>query len=194
MQRLGGRVTRALPLVPGSAATLPGGRAVAELAAEPGVRAVTPDREVRVQGAAAAGQVRSVYPKVVRGRPGLAAGSHRAGVTVALVDTGVASVPDLAGRLVPITEGLGQPKPCKNLSGELNCDDAYGHGTFVAGLIAGNGASSGGKWKGVAPGARVLSVSPAAPSTRATPTTSTAPTGRGAAPRWPPAWSPAPSR
>jgi hypothetical protein len=66
VQRLGGRVTRALPLVAGFAATLPGGRAVAELAAEPGVRAVTPDREVRVQGAAAAGQVRSVYPKVVR--------------------------------------------------------------------------------------------------------------------------------
>jgi hypothetical protein len=34
-----------------------------------------------------------------------------------MIDTGVASVPDLAGRLVPITEGVGQDKPCKNLSG-----------------------------------------------------------------------------
>ena len=48
--------------------------------------------------------------------------------------------------------------PCKNLSGELDCNDRYGHGTFIAGLVAGNGASSGGKWKGVAPEASVLSV------------------------------------
>ena len=46
----------------------------------------------------------------------------------------------------------------KNLSGELDCNDRYGHGTFIAGLVAGNGASSGGKWKGVAPEASVLSV------------------------------------
>jgi serine protease AprX len=158
VQRLGGRVTRALPLVAGFAATLPGGRAVAELAAEPGVRAVTPDREVRVQGSASSGQVRSVYPKTVRADRVWQRGVTGQGVTVAVIDTGIASVPDLAGRLVPIAEGVGQAQPCKNLSGELNCDDAYGHGTFIAGLIAGNGASSGGRWKGVAPGASVLSV------------------------------------
>jgi serine protease AprX len=158
VQRLGGRVTRALPLVAGFAATLPGARAVAELAASPGVRAVTPDRKVRVQAAASTTQVRSVYTKTVRAEDVWRRGVTGQGVTVALVDTGVASVPDLAGRLVTVTEGVDKDKPCKNLSGELDCDDAYGHGTFIAGLIAGTGASSGGKWKGVAPGARVLSV------------------------------------
>jgi serine protease AprX len=158
VQRLGGRVTRALPIVAGFAATLPGGRAAADLARQPGVRTVTPDREVRVQGMATGGQIRSVYPKVVRADDAWRNGVTGQGVTVAVVDTGIAEVPDLAGRVVQITEGLGPPKPCKNLSGELNCDDAYGHGTFVAGVIAGNGASSGGRWKGVAPGARVLSV------------------------------------
>jgi len=155
--RLGGRVTDALPIVAGFAASLPGW-AVAKLARSPGVLAVTPDRRVHVQGTASGSQVRSVYPKVVRADKAWQQGVTGSGVTVAVVDTGVASVPDLAGRLVPVTEGLGQPKPCKNLSGELNCNDAYGHGTFIAGLIAGNGASSGGKWKGVAPGARILSV------------------------------------
>jgi serine protease AprX len=160
VQRLGGRVTRALPIVAGFAAVLPGGRALADLAREPGVRAVSPDRTVRVQGSMAAvgGQIRSVYPKVVRADDAWRNGVTGQGVTVAVVDTGIADVPDLAGRIVQINEGLGPPKPCKNLSGELNCDDAYGHGTFVAGVIAGNGASSGGRWKGVAPGARVLSV------------------------------------
>jgi serine protease AprX len=160
VQRLGGRVTRALPIVAGFAAVLPGGRALADLAREPGVRTVAPDRTVRVQGtmAAAGSQIRSVYPKVVRADDAWRNGVTGQGVTVAVVDTGIAEVPDLAGRIVPIAGGLGPPKPCKNLSGELNCDDAYGHGTFVAGVIAGNGASSGGRWKGVAPGARVLSV------------------------------------
>ena len=33
-----------------------------------------------------------------------------------------------------------------------NTDQLYGHGTFVAGVIAGNGSLSGGKFSGVAPG------------------------------------------
>jgi serine protease AprX len=158
VQRLGGRVTRALPIVAGFAATLPGGRALADLARVPGVRTVTPDRQVHVQGTASGSQIRSVYPKVVRADDAWRSGVTGQGVTVAVVDTGIADVPDLAGRIVQIPDGLGPPRPCKNLSGDLTCDDAYGHGTFVAGVIAGSGASSGGRWKGVAPGARVLSV------------------------------------
>jgi serine protease AprX len=160
VRRLGGRVTRALPIVAGFAATVPG-PAVAELARLPGVRAVSPDGRVRVQGAAGAGGgVRSAYPKVVRADAAWKRGVTGRGVTVAVVDTGVAAgVPDLAGRLVPVTDDLtGQSAPCKNLSGELSCDDSYGHGTFIAGLIAGGGASSGGRWKGVAPEASILSV------------------------------------
>ena len=46
-----------------------------------------------------------------------------------------------------------------DLSGEGNpFQDSYGHGTFVAGLIAGNGASSKGAYKGEAPGANLVSV------------------------------------
>ena len=36
--------------------------------------------------------------------------------------------------------------------------DGYGHGTFVAGLIAGSGAASGGTYAGVAPAAQILDV------------------------------------
>jgi serine protease AprX len=45
-----------------------------------------------------------------------------------------------------------------NLSGENSCDDSYGHGTFMAGLIAGSGAASGGEYRGVAPGSQIVSV------------------------------------
>jgi serine protease AprX len=134
---------------------------VGELARLPGVRAVTPDGRVRVQAAApGSSTIRSVYPKVVRADAAWRRGVTGRGVTVAVLDTGVApTVPDLAGRLVQVTDDpTGRTAPCKNLSGELDCSDRYGHGTFIAGLVAGNGASSGGQWKGVAPEASILSV------------------------------------
>src|SRR5207302_4749949 len=40
-----------------------------------------------------------------------------------------------------------------------NTDQVYGHGTFVAGLIAGNGQQSSGKYAGVAPNANILGLS-----------------------------------
>jgi serine protease AprX len=159
VRRLGGQVTRALPIVAGFAATVPAA-AVGELARLAGIRAVTPDDEVRVQGAATTSTIKSVYPKVVKADAAWTRGVTGRGVTVAVLDTGVApGLPDLAGRLVQVRNDLtGRTEPCKNLSGELDCNDRYGHGTFIAGLVAGNGASSGGKWKGVAPEASVLSV------------------------------------
>jgi serine protease AprX len=159
VRRLGGQVTRALPIVAGFAATVPAA-AVGELTRLPGVRAVTPDGRVRVQATApSTSNVRSVYPKTIKADAVWKRGVTGRGVTVAVLDTGVANLPDLSGRLVRVTDDLtGQTTPCKNLSGELDCNDRYGHGTFIAGLIAGNGASSGGRWKGVAPEARILSV------------------------------------
>jgi serine protease AprX len=159
VRRLGGQVTRALPIIAGFAATVPAAVA-GDLARLPGVRAVTPDDRVRVQGTASGGGISSVYPKVVRADAAWQRGVTGQGVTVAVLDTGVApNLPDLAGRLVQVRDdATGQTKPCKNLSGELDCSDRFGHGTFIAGLVAGNGTSSGGKWKGVAPGASILSV------------------------------------
>ncbi|HEV3398200.1 MAG TPA: S8 family serine peptidase [Actinomycetes bacterium] len=159
VRRLGGQVTRALPIVSGFAATVPAAT-VDALARLAGVRAVTPDDEVRVQGAASDSTIKSVYPKVVKADTAWKRGITGRGVTVAVLDTGVApGLPDLAGRLVQVrNDQTGRTEPCKNLSGELDCNDRYGHGTFIAGLVAGNGASSGGKWKGVAPEASILSV------------------------------------
>jgi serine protease AprX len=88
------------------------------------------------------------------------------GVTVAVLDTGVnAAHNDLAGKVVqnvrlsdsqsaPI--GFINPNPVENL---VNTDLVSGHGTFVAGLIAASGVSSGGKYNGVAPGANILGLS-----------------------------------
>jgi serine protease AprX len=109
--------------------------------------------------AAGTDQPRSVYTEAVGAESVWKDGMDGSGVTVALIDTGVASVPDLAGRLVSVTDAAtGSVSPCVNLSGENGCGDSYGHGTFMAGLIAGTGASSDGEFRGVAPGARIVSL------------------------------------
>jgi subtilisin family serine protease len=72
------------------------------------------------------------------------------GVTVAVIDSGIdKNHPDLVGRVVAE----------KNfLSDEITADDLLGHGTMVAGIIAGSGAASNGKYKGIAPGADLINV------------------------------------
>jgi subtilisin family serine protease len=75
------------------------------------------------------------------------AGLDGTGVTVAVLDTGIdTNHPDLADR---VTESV-------NFSAAKDAIDHFGHGTHVASTIAGSGAASGGRYKGVAPGAKLL--------------------------------------
>ncbi|MFA5908049.1 MAG: S8 family peptidase [Vicinamibacterales bacterium] len=71
------------------------------------------------------------------------------GVGIAVIDSGIAPMPDLWGRIAAFydfTAGGAAASP----------SDAYGHGTHVAGLIAGSGALSLGAYPGIAPGARLI--------------------------------------
>jgi serine protease AprX len=156
---LGGRVTIDLPIVDGFAATVPAA-AIPALATNPEVRAITLDRVMQVNATNSnSSNVKSVYRKSVRADDLNNAGFTGRGVTVALIDTGVSDVPDLTGRIVPVTDDItGTTTACQNMTNESTCDDTFGHGTFIAGVIAGNGASSGGTYKGVAPEARILAV------------------------------------
>ena len=158
----GGTVTADLPIVSGIAALVPTS-ALETLQAAPGVRAVTPNEPVHVAettSPSADPDLRSVVPDEV-GVPRLWAEGYRgSGVNIALIDTGVSPVSDLAGRVVRVRDpqGTNSDVDCVNFSGETGCQDSYGHGTFVAGLIAGSGASSGGRFTGVAPDAGIVSV------------------------------------
>ena len=161
VQSAGGRVLDRLSLIGGVSATLPVGTVLA-----PAFR-VVPDSPLRVAGkdgedsgnrgggngngkdnkegsgggdTPAAAGVRSVL--------GLGRNGHEGrGVTVAVVDTGVANVADLAGRVTHV-----------DVTDSQQGGDGYGHGTFVAGLVAGDGSSSDGAYAGVAPEAKILDV------------------------------------
>lgn len=143
------RVTRELPAVGGVAATAAKRRAGEVWAAVTaagtkvgaaggvdriwldGRRRITLDRSVPQIGAPAAHQ----------------AGLTGRGVRVAVLDTGLdATHPDLAGRVAQ----------ARNFTEEAAPGDVVGHGTHVASIVAGSGAASGGRHRGVAPDATLL--------------------------------------
>ena len=149
--RLGGRVDTFLPIVDGVSARLPAG-SVDELRIDPGVRSVSTNDPVAFEGTADR-SISHRIQKVIRSDKLWSQGISGAGTTVALLDTGIyAAHPDLAGRVVH----------CEDLTSEAGteaeCADTFGHGTFMAGLIAGDGTSSNGKYVGAAPGATLVSV------------------------------------
>ncbi|WP_424217115.1 S8 family peptidase (plasmid) [Streptomyces sp. BI20] len=97
-----------------------------------GVRKATLDKSVRQIGADKAWQ----------------AGLDGTGVKIAVLDTGVDEThPDLKGQVVAE----------KNFTESPDTEDRVGHGTHVASIAAGTGAGAGGAYKGVAPGAKLIS-------------------------------------
>jgi serine protease AprX len=71
------------------------------------------------------------------------------GIGVAVVDSGIGAHADLGSRVVAAVD----------FNPDVNgTDDAYGHGTAVAGIIAGDGTSSGGNYIGIAPQANLINL------------------------------------
>ncbi|HTI24026.1 MAG TPA: S8 family peptidase [Kutzneria sp.] len=104
-----------------------------------GISRITLDRKAHVTLDQSAPQV---------GAPAAwAAGLDGTGTTVGIVDTGIDPThPDLAGAVADAA----------NFTDDPDTTDGYGHGTHVASIIAGTGKASGGRYRGIAPGAKLL--------------------------------------
>ncbi|WP_456366597.1 S8 family serine peptidase [Thermococcus sp.] len=77
-------------------------------------------------------------------------GYNGSGITIAIIDTGIdASHPDLKGKVIGWKDFV---------NGRSSPYDDNGHGTHVSSIAAGTGAASGGKYKGMAPGAKLVGI------------------------------------
>jgi serine protease AprX len=147
---VGGTVTQELPIVGGFAAKVPA-RSLGLLRSLPGViKDVTDAGKIHFEGSYGqnTGIASAIYPTVVGADKAWRYGWTGSNVGIAVIDTGINNTGDLAGRVVH----------SEDFSGEGDGVDRFGHGTFIGGLIAGNGAASAGGVRGVAPHANLISL------------------------------------
>ena len=153
VEQAGGLVTARLEIIDGVAATLSAG-AAAQLRANSELVQIFPDAQV--QSAAGGNKIPATdYPDVVGADTVWGQGVTGEGITVAVVDTGLANHPgvekDLNGNnrivaWIDFVEDKHNPK------------DRNGHGTHVAGIIANSNIGKDGEWNGVAPGVNLAGV------------------------------------
>lgn len=154
--RARGTLKRDLALVNGFSARLPA-REVQKLLARGDIRAISLDAPMYASTINTR-QLLNTYNFAVNA-PDLwnpPASATGRGVAVAVIDSGVNPVADLAGRIVArvhIDNNDGEPDDDKD-----DATDNNGHGSHVAGIIAGNGALSGGQYIGIAPEAQIVDV------------------------------------
>jgi subtilisin family serine protease len=166
LEALGGSVVTELPVIEGFSAEI-GSGAVELLEATDGVRQVTPD--ARIELASTAGSASGVPMAVLTGRVLDVDSLWRRGITgdgvgVALIDSGVTPVGGLDA------DGKVLNGPDLSFDGgfdNLRHLDMYGHGTHLAGIIAGSDpgmpARPTDRWlrsnfAGIAPGAHIVNV------------------------------------
>jgi len=161
VRELGGKVTRDLHIINGVAAELPAAGA-RELASRPEVRAISPNAGTKPQ--AIGDGLATSYNASVQA-PYLwnnyrATGS---GVGVAVVDTGIAG--DLPDFRISATDKRSRVIGSAVVNPDATtATDKYGHGTHVAGILAGDSRNRDdgdllkGKYMGVAPKANLVSI------------------------------------
>jgi serine protease AprX len=158
VERSGGAVGQALPVVNGFVAQVPGGteRALGATNGVAGVVADSPMKGWADAGKAAAVTAATPSTTLAQVREAVGAdqsGATGSGVDVAVIDTGMVPVPALAGQGKVIN---GPDFSDQSRDRDLAHLDTYGHGTHIAGIIAGDDPKSG--FRGVAPGARLVNV------------------------------------
>jgi serine protease AprX len=153
-----GQVVGALPIL-GGAAGYANAAGILAMSLLPQVATIDQDAVVRARRPSNSGppwppgKLTSLYPKEVNANRVWQQGGTGRGVTVAVLDSGVAADVDLTqagNRIVASASFAGLRDPTH--------PDAGGHGTHIAGTIAGDGTRSGGQFVGVAPKANIADV------------------------------------
>jgi serine protease AprX len=141
------RLTKHLGLVNGEAVDIPV-KLLDQLLERPEVAYVTPDRKNKPAWDDAPQPVNDAIARQNYGVDGT-------GIGIAVIDSGVFQHDDLqssdmkSSRIV-YSESF--------VPGDSSTNDAYGHGTHVAGILAGNGHDSAGRFYGIAPNANIINL------------------------------------
>ncbi len=92
----------------------------------------------------------SIHKKATAGQPADAVSPGRGGMSVAIIDSGIAPHADLPLRRIRAYKDF--------VTGGRTPIDNCGHGTHVAGIIAGSGARSNGAYTGIAPDVDIVAL------------------------------------
>ena len=156
VKKQGGSVKQALAIVGAVSARLKGVQ-ILKLTRDNDVDYVVKDEKLHAQFDPALDSAKAGSPGILEvGAPQAWSqlGVTGRGVGVAVVDSGVYPHPDLAGRIVAAIDFTSLAPTVSNIP----LGDLGGHGTHVAGLIAGDGTRSAGLYTGVAPNANIIDV------------------------------------
>lgn len=123
----GGRLTRELKIIRSNGYRIQASRLEA-LANDPDVEHISLDHEVSSTGL-------DYHYETVHANYAQRFGLSGDGIGVAVVDSGISAQQDIAGQIVH----------AELFTTDGTAEDLYGHGTHVAGIIAGNGQASSGK-------------------------------------------------
>ena len=158
----GGVVERQLPIINGFSTTLRAAQAEG-LADDPAVHAVSLNAAVESEGVVDPGRLVTSYNESIRSDNAWNAGYTGKGVGVAVIDTGIqGSLPDFRVSQSDATSRVIASAVTNPAA--TTAADTFGHGTHIAGLIAGNGTNlpagdpNYGKYAGVAPDANLISI------------------------------------
>ena len=155
MGEAGALLQRQLKAINGGQFTIPVSR-LPRIAALPEVYYITLDRPVRLSSTTSA--TTTIYPsQAVDADIAWSNGYNGNGIGVAVIDSGVTDHPDLH------TPGSGNSRVVYSQSfipGDSSTNDAYGHGTHVAGIVAGDGASANYNpmFNGIAPNVNIINL------------------------------------
>jgi len=143
LETLGVKIKYELPLINAYAAVIPPDKLEALGKCKP-IKYVSDDMEIR--------SLLEIATQVIGSKDANQKGYNGKGVGVAVLDTGVYPHPDLIkpkNRIVAFKDFV---------NGKNAPYDDNGHGTFIAGAVAGNGFLSGSKNAGVAPQANIIAI------------------------------------
>jgi serine protease AprX len=151
----GGALHRELRSIRAGSYTVPASK-LAELVADPEVSYVSPDRPLKGASTGSTTQVLDYHTDSINAPAAWALGLDGTGIGVAVIDSGVANVSDLTASNVVYSQDF-----VGDNSG--SAVDLFGHGTHVAGIVAGNGSNSTGAnftytFQGVAKNANVINL------------------------------------